>query len=88
MPEKEIELPSFDSVLEVVFMRRRTPTTPERVIRMDVLDKDGKIVAELIPTKPLHQKKVRVVSIQFYDDQERRCTRFLFDPSFKRKSKK
>lgn len=47
------------------------------VIRLSAYDKNGKKLAELTPDKKLSVKKIKAISILFYNEKGQRITRFL-----------
>lgn len=52
----------------------------DQVTRINAVGEDGTILAHLWPDKRFSSKKIKAISIMYYDKQSRRCTRFLASP--------
>lgn len=56
----------------------------DQVTRISVVGENGKALAHLWPDKRFSAKKVKAISIMYYDKHGHRCTRFLSSPKNKK----
>jgi hypothetical protein len=53
------------------------PSTKDEVFQIVALDKKGKKLAELFPSKKISNKRFDVLSLKYFNEENQRCTRFL-----------
>jgi len=53
------------------------PSTKDEVFHIVALDKNGKKLAELFPSKKISNKKFDALSLMYFNEENQRCTRFL-----------